>query len=99
MTHAGRTESIGWYPGAGVSGLLSDALYHLAANPAIEAKLIEEVDRVLGRDFSYQPRFQDIEQPASGRQIANPVSAAGSERSHRVEIGVVSLRALLTWKR
>lgn len=43
------------------SGLLSYALYHLATHPEVEARLMEEVDRVLGRDFSYRPAFQDLE--------------------------------------
>lgn len=43
------------------SGLLSYALYYLSQNPQIEAKLCGEVDRVLGRDFSYRPSFADIE--------------------------------------
>lgn len=43
------------------SGLLSYALYYLSQNPQVEAKLCEEIDRVLGRDFSYRPSFADIE--------------------------------------
>lgn len=43
------------------SGLLSYALYFLSANPAIEAKLVEEADRVLGRDYSYKPSYADID--------------------------------------
>lgn len=43
------------------SGMLSYALYYLLQNPAVEAKLIEEVDRVLGRDFSRQPTWEDME--------------------------------------
>ncbi|MBS0655889.1 MAG: cytochrome P450, partial [Verrucomicrobia bacterium] len=43
------------------SGLLSYAIYHLMSNPAIEKKLIEEVDQVLGRDFSYRPTYEDLE--------------------------------------
>jgi cytochrome P450/NADPH-cytochrome P450 reductase len=43
------------------SGLLSYALYHLSHNPEVEAKLMEEVDQVLGRDYSYRPTYQDIE--------------------------------------
>jgi cytochrome P450/NADPH-cytochrome P450 reductase len=35
------------------SGMLSYALYYISKNPHIETQLIEEVDRVLGRD--YQP--------------------------------------------
>ncbi|MFO0602708.1 MAG: cytochrome P450 [Polyangiales bacterium] len=43
------------------SGLLSYALYRLATNPAAEEKLVEEVDRVFGRDYSYRPTWGDIE--------------------------------------
>lgn len=43
------------------SGLLSYALYFLSANPAIEDKLVEEADRVLGRDYSYRPSYADID--------------------------------------
>ncbi len=43
------------------SGLLSYALYYLSQNPQVEAALCEEIDRVLGRDFSYPPSFADIE--------------------------------------
>jgi cytochrome P450/NADPH-cytochrome P450 reductase len=43
------------------SGLLSYALYRLATNPEAEARLIEEVDRVFGRDYSYRPTWADIE--------------------------------------
>lgn len=43
------------------SGLLSYALYYLATHPEVERQLLEEVDRVLGRDFSYRPQFQDLE--------------------------------------
>lgn len=43
------------------SGLLSYALYYLATHPNVEAQLTDEVDRVLGRDFSHRPSFQDIE--------------------------------------
>lgn len=43
------------------SGLLSYAIYYLTKNPDIEKKLIEEVDRVLGRDFSYSPTYDDLE--------------------------------------
>ena len=43
------------------SGLLSYALYYLSKNPEAEARLIEEVDRVLGRDYSYKPTFHDID--------------------------------------
>lgn len=44
------------------SGMLSYALYYLIKNPHVEAKLIEEVDRVLGRDFSRLPTWEDMEQ-------------------------------------
>ena len=37
------------------SGLLSYALYYLSQNPQVEARLCEEIDRVLGRDFSFAP--------------------------------------------
>lgn len=43
------------------SGLLSYALYYLCKNPAVEARLIDEVDRVLGRDYSYRPSYADTE--------------------------------------
>ncbi|HNN96663.1 MAG TPA: cytochrome P450, partial [Pseudomonadota bacterium] len=43
------------------SGLLSYALYYLSQNSQVEARLCEEIDRVLGRDFSYRPSFADIE--------------------------------------
>jgi cytochrome P450/NADPH-cytochrome P450 reductase len=43
------------------SGLLSYAIYYLMTNPDIERKLIEEVDAVLGRDFSYHPTYEDLE--------------------------------------
>lgn len=43
------------------SGLLSYALYSLSRNPQVEGALCAEVDRVLGRDFSYRPTYQDIE--------------------------------------
>ncbi len=43
------------------SGLLSYAIYRLAKNPDVEARLIEEVDRVLGRDYGYRPTWADIE--------------------------------------
>ncbi|MBL9004453.1 MAG: cytochrome P450 [Myxococcales bacterium] len=43
------------------SGLLSYALYLISRHPQIEAALCAEVDRVLGRDFSYRPTYQDIE--------------------------------------
>lgn len=43
------------------SGLLSYALYFLSANPAIEARLIDEADRVLGRDYSHRPSYADID--------------------------------------
>lgn len=43
------------------SGLLSYALYYLSQNPQVEARMCEEIDRVLGRDFSHRPSFADIE--------------------------------------
>ncbi len=43
------------------SGMLSYALYYISKNPHIEAKLIEEVDRVLGRDYSRKPSFADLD--------------------------------------
>lgn len=43
-----------------LSSLLCYALYFVSKNPAIEAQLLEEVDRVLGRDFSYKPSFEDL---------------------------------------
>lgn len=43
------------------SGLLSYALYFLSKNPEIEARLVEEADRVLGRDYSYRPSYADID--------------------------------------
>jgi cytochrome P450/NADPH-cytochrome P450 reductase len=43
------------------SGMLSYALYYLAQNPAAEARLIEEADRVLGRDYSHRPSFHDVD--------------------------------------
>lgn len=43
------------------SGLLSYALYRLATHPAAEARLVEEVDRVLGRDYGYRPTWGDVE--------------------------------------
>lgn len=43
------------------SGLLAYAIYRILSNPDVEAKLIEEADRVLGRDYSYKPTFEDIE--------------------------------------
>lgn len=43
------------------SGLLSYVLYLLSRNPAVEAAVCAEVDRVLGRDFGYRPTYQDIE--------------------------------------
>jgi cytochrome P450/NADPH-cytochrome P450 reductase len=44
------------------SGLLSYALYYAAANPQVEEGLIEEADRVLGRDYTHTPRFEDLDQ-------------------------------------
>ncbi len=43
------------------SGMLSYALYYISKNPHIEAKLIAEVDRVLGRDYSRKPTFADVD--------------------------------------
>ena len=43
------------------SGMLSYALYYISTNPHIEAQLIEEVDRVLGRDYSHHPTFADLD--------------------------------------
>jgi cytochrome P450/NADPH-cytochrome P450 reductase len=43
------------------SGMLSYALYYISKNPHIEAQLIAEVDRVLGRDFSRVPTFADLD--------------------------------------
>ena len=43
------------------SGMLSYALYYISKNPHIEAKLIEEIDRVLGRDYSRKPSFADLD--------------------------------------
>lgn len=43
------------------SGMLSYALYYISKSPLIEQKLIEEVDRVLGRDYSYRPSFADLD--------------------------------------
>ena len=43
------------------SGLLSYALYRLATNPEAEARLVEEVDRVFGRDYAYRPTWADVE--------------------------------------
>jgi cytochrome P450/NADPH-cytochrome P450 reductase len=44
------------------SGMLSYALYYISKSPHIEQKLIEEVDRVLGRDYSYKPSFADLDE-------------------------------------
>lgn len=44
------------------SGMLSYALYYISKNPLIEQKLIEEVDRVLGRDYSRKPSFADLDE-------------------------------------
>lgn len=43
------------------SSLLSYAIYRLICNPEIEKKLIEEVDNVLGRDYSYQLSYADLD--------------------------------------
>ncbi len=43
------------------SGLLSYTIYYLMTNPDIEARLIEEVDSVLGRDYSYSPSYEDLD--------------------------------------
>lgn len=42
------------------SGMLAYALYYLWKYPETLEKLIAEVDRVLGRDFSYRPTYEDI---------------------------------------
>jgi cytochrome P450 len=41
------------------SGLLSYALYHLWKNPGVRSKLMAEADAVLGRDYSYQIKYED----------------------------------------
>ena len=43
------------------SGLLSYALYQLISHPEIQQLLIQEVDTVLGRDFTYRPTYDDLE--------------------------------------
>ncbi len=42
------------------SGWLSFATYHIVKNPKVMQKAIEEVDRVLGKDPSYEPTFKDV---------------------------------------
>ena len=44
------------------SGLLSFAIYELLKNPDVLARAYEEADRVLGRDFSRQPTFAQVNQ-------------------------------------
>ncbi|MFZ5479500.1 MAG: cytochrome P450 [Myxococcota bacterium] len=43
------------------AGALSYALYYLATHPEAEARLVAEVDDVLGRDFSRVPTVRDVE--------------------------------------
>lgn len=44
------------------SGLLSFALYHLLKHPQVLALAYDEVDRILGRDFSQKPTYAQINQ-------------------------------------
>lgn len=44
------------------SGMLSFVIYELLKNPEVLAKAYEEVDRVLGRDYSRQPTYADVNQ-------------------------------------
>jgi cytochrome P450/NADPH-cytochrome P450 reductase len=44
------------------SGLLSFAIYYLLKNPAVMAKAVEEVDRVLGADIGTPPTVQQVGQ-------------------------------------
>ncbi|MBK8940464.1 MAG: cytochrome P450 [Polyangiaceae bacterium] len=43
------------------SGALAYALYFLCKHPHVASAVAEEVDAVLGRDFSYRPAWEDLE--------------------------------------
>ena len=44
------------------SGLLSFVIYHLLNHPEVAARAYEEVDRVLGHDFSVKPTYAQVNQ-------------------------------------
>ena len=44
------------------SGMLSFVIYELLKNPDVLAKAYEEVDRVLGRDYSQKPTYAQVNQ-------------------------------------